>query len=321
MLERYSGARHARSTPATRYDDDVRVRSRLSLGLVASVALVACNLVTGAADLQLASGQDTPPPGDGGTRDGAADQASPSPRSDGGSTTDAAVDARVDAADAAGCGTTSATTLLGSATPLLGFYQLTMNTNGLAGGVASATPIPIDDFDASFSYSITYTGGLGAGLAFFAIMATPFDPLSCQPGPPLCTLGAAAPGFAVILRTSKGNSGDPEVPYVTVVDAQSYPSVQPVSPPLIAPTKAYTLVGAIDNATLPPAATFHTMAISARSGKVTVTIDGGAILTGVPIPNWSAGRLSRWGIGASTGIGNGFAERTVVGSVAFNRCP
>lgn len=296
------------------------VRSRLSLGLVAGAALAACNLVTGAADLEVADDKDAPPLGGGGTRDGAADQASPSPGSDGGSTTDASIDARVDAADA-GCGTTSATSLLGSASPLLGSYQLTTNTNGLAGGIASATPIPVDDFDASFSYSITYTGGLGAGLAFFAITASPSTPQSCQPGPPLCTLGATAPGFAVILRTSKGSQGDPDVPYVTVVDAQSYPSVQPVNPPLIDPTKAYTLVNSIDNATLPPAASFHTMAISARSGKVTVTIDGSAILTGVPIPSWSAGRLSTWGIGASTGLGNGFAERTVVGPVTFKRCP
>jgi hypothetical protein len=111
------------------------------------------------------------------------------------------------------------------------------------------------------------------------------------------------------------------VPYVAVVDAQSYPSVQPVNPPLIDPSRAYTSVTSIDNATLPPAASFHTMAISARSGKVTVTIDGGAILTGVPIPSWSAGRVSTWGVGASTGLGAGFAERTVVGPVTFNRCP
>lgn len=298
----------------------MRVCRPLTLVLVVApaIAIGACNLVTGATDLQVASENDTTPIG-GGVRDGAVDQASTVTGNDGGSTKDASVDARIDAADA-GCGTTSATTLLGTATPLLGFYQLTTNSNGLAGGIASATPIPIDDFDASFSYSITYTGGLGAGLGFFAITESA-KALSCQPGPPLCTLGASAPGFAVILRTSKGNAGDPDVPYVTVVDAQSYPSVQPVNPPLIDPTKAYTSVSAIDNATLPPQATFHTMAISARSGKVSVTIDGGAILSGVPIPNWSAGRVSTWGVGAATGIGSGFAERTVVGPVTFNRCP
>jgi hypothetical protein len=308
-----------RGRPGTRYDDDVRVRSRVSLGLVAGVALAACNLVTGAADLEVAGGNDAPRPAGGGSGDGAADPTAPSPSNDGGSTTDAAFDAP-DAADA-GCVSASAPSLLGSATPLLGFYQLTTNTNGLAGGVASATPIPIDDFDASFSYSITYTGGLGAGLAFFAITAAPSPPSSCQPGPPLCTLGASAPGFAVILRTSKGNQGDPSVPYVAVVEAQSYPSVPPVNPPRIDPTLAYTLVNSVDNTTLPPAASFHTMAISARSGKVTVTIDGAAILTGVPIPSWSAGRVSTWGVGASTGLGAGFAERTVIGPVTFNRCP
>ena len=295
----------------------MRFGSRLPLGLVGSVALAACNLVTGATDLQVASENGAVPGG--GVRDGATDQASPSPGRDGGSTLDAAVDARLDAADA-GCATTSATSLIGSATPLLGFYQLTANTNGLAGGIASATMIPVDNFDASFSYSITHTGPLGAGLAFFAI-AEPALFLNCVSGPPLCTLDASAPGFAVILRTSKGNAGDPNVPYVTVVDAQSYPSVQPVNPPLIDATKAYTLVNSIDNAALPPADSFHTMAISARNGKVTVTIDGGPILTGVPIPNWSAGRVSTWGIGASTGNGAGFAERTVVGAVTFNRCP
>ena len=294
------------------------MRSRLPLGLVVSVALAACNLVTGATDLQVATDNDSVP-GGGGMRDSAADQASPPPGRDGGSTLDAAVDARLDAAEA-GCATTSATSLLGSATPLLGFFQLTANTNGLAGGIAAATPIPVDNFDASFSYSITHTGPLGAGLAFFAI-AESAALLNCLPGPPLCTLDASAPGFAVILRTSKGNAGDPNVPYVTVVDAQSYPSVQPVNPPLIDASKAYTSVSTIDANDLPPLATFHTMAISARSGKVTVLIDGGVILTGVSIPNWSAGRVSTWGIGASTGNGSGFAERTVVGAVTFNRCP
>ena len=280
--------------------------------------LAACNLVTGATDLQVASEDDTTPIG-GGVRDGAVDQASPVTGKDGGTIPDAAIDARVDAP--AGCTPVAPpTSLLGVASPVSTYWQLTPEQNALAGGIVTAAPIALDDFDASFSYSITYSSGTnpGAGLAFFAIAAKG-QPLACQSGPNLCTLGSSAPGFAVVLRTSKLVSSDPEVPYLAIVDSTAFPGTQPSSTVRLDPSKAYTL-GSSPSDTLPAQSTFRVMAISVRAGKVTVAIDGTKLLNAAPIPGWTPGRSVTWGIGSATGQGSTFAERTVVGQISLTRC-
>ena len=297
------------------------MRVRRPFALVAGLALAACNLVTGVTDLQVGSESDTTPI-DGGVRDGAVDHASPVTADDSGKALDAAVDAPVDAP--AGCVSTPApTTLLGVAanTGVAGYYQLTPETNALAGGVATATPSSLDDFDASFSYSITYSSGtnVGAGLAFFVI-AAPAKTLACQSGPSLCTLGGNVPGFAVVLRTSKLAAGDPEVPYLAVVDAAMFPDVLPANPLRIDPTKAYAIASSPPGGGLPGPNTFHTMSIAVRAGKATVSIDGAKLLNGVPIPGWAAGRSVTWGIGSATGQGPTFAERTFVGQISVSRC-
>lgn len=299
----------------------VRARLRLPLVGVASLVAVACNLVTGVTDLQVSDGVGPFAP-DASSSDGAADQTSPSVI-DGGASLDAAVNPGPGDGDGGGCMATTAapTLLLGVAAPLGSSYLLTPETNGLAGGIASASPVAIGDFDASFSYSITYSNAStpGAGLAFFALEGTAKD-LPCQSGPNLCTLGGQAPGFAVILRTSKVQQSDPAVPYVAVVDAQTFPGTQPASTVLIDPAKAYS-AGSGGGPAMPPSTSFHQMAISVRAGKVTASIDGVKVLASVAIPNWTPGRVSTWGVGSATGQGNSYAERTVVGQVTMNRCP
>ncbi len=300
---------------------DVSVRVRWPLTLVAGLALAACNLVTGATDLEVASESDTAPI-DSGVRDVAVDRASPLLGNEGGTTLDAAFDAPVDAP--AGCAPSPAPTiLLGVAAnaAVAGYYQLTPETNALAGGIATATLSPLDDFDASFSYSITYSSGtnVGAGLAFFVIAAS-VKTLSCLSGPYLCTLGAGAPGFAVVLRTSTLANGDPQVPYLAVVDAVTFPDVLPANPLRVDPTKVYALANFSPGGGFPAPGTFHTMSLSVRAGKATVSIDGAKLLNAVPIPSWSAGRSVTWGIGAATGQGSTVAERTVVGQISVSRC-
>ncbi len=288
-----------------------------------SIAVGACNLVTGAADLDLADPNAPASIGAGG-RDSAADRGDVSPGSDGSVLTEGGGGGGGDAAaDGGACTSLGATSLLGVASQIAttAFYQLTPENNALAGGIASASTVVLDDFDVSFLYSITYTAAVsavGAGLAFFAI-AAPAKDLACTQGPYLCTLGASAPGFAVILRTSKFNAGDPDPPYVAVVDAQTYPTTLPASLVKLDASKAYSLGSG--GSGLPSAASFHQMTIAVRSGKVTASIDGAIILSSVPIPNWAAGRVSTWGIGASTGNAGNFAERNVVGQISFNRCP
>ena len=248
------------------------------------------------------------------------------PTAEGGRERESGVDAGLDGPDTA-CAAPAATTLLGVAAPLSTYWQLTPETNGLAGGIASPSMVAFDDFDASFTYSITYSNGTnpGAGLAFFVI-AAPVKNLSCQPSQNLCTLGGSFPdpasgGFAVVLRTSKLVAGDPEAPYVAVVDSQAFPSTQPSSTVTLESSKAYSLVGVTGGGVVPPPNTFHTMAISVRAGKISVAIDGNTLLNGTPIPNWAPGRVSTWGIGSATGLGSTFAERTVVGQMSVNRCP
>jgi hypothetical protein len=287
----------------------------------ASLAVVACNLVTGVTDLQVSDGV-TPFPLDGGSRDGSADQVSP-PLGEGGALPDASgADAGGTPGDGGCVALAPPTKLLGVASALTGFYQLTPETNGLAGAIASASPLVLDAFDASFAYSITYSNSVtpGAGLAFFAIESSDKGGLPCQPGPNLCTLGGASPGFAVILRTSKGVPSDPTAPYVAVVDATSFPTTQPAITVPIDPAKAYSQASTPGQG-LPPPATFHVMSISVRAGKVSASIDGAPVLTSASIPGWAPGRMVTWGVGASTGIGNGFAQRTVVGQVSLNACP
>lgn len=246
---------------------------------------------------------------------------------EGGKDRESGVDADLDGPDTA-CATPAATTLLGVAAPLSTYWQLTPETNGLAGGIASPSMVAFDDFDASFTYSITYSSGTnpGAGLAFFVI-AAPVNDLQCQSGPNLCTLGrnpvipGPVAGFAVILRTSKLVAGDPEVPYIAVVDSQAFPGTQPSSTVLLESSTVYSLVGSPGGGVVPPPNTFHTMAISVRAGKISAAIDGNKLLNGTPIPNWAPGRVSTWGIGSATGQGSTFAERTVVGQMSVNRCP
>jgi hypothetical protein len=278
--------------------------------------VVACNLVTGVSDLQVADGVTSSAP-DAGASDSASDQRATG--SEGGALPDGAAG---DAADGGNpdCTAPAPTALLGVATPLMGYTELTPETNAMAGAIASASPVVLDDFDVSFTFSITYKNGTtpGAGLAFFALEAATAD-LPCQPGPNLCTLGGTAPGFAVILRTSKVNNNDPAVPYVAVVDATTFPTTQPASTVLIDPRKAYTQ-GA-GNGGLPGPATFRQMAIAVRSGKVTASIDGVVALSSVPIPSWATGRARTWGVSSATGQGATFAERTVVGPISLNRCP
>lgn len=223
--------------------------------------------------------------------------------------------------DAAPCPTTAATTLLGGASPIGTHFQLTRQSNNLAGGIASSALVSLADFDVSFAYSLTHTASSApaAGVVFFVI-AAPATDLECRAGPYLCTLGSNAPGFAVILRTSKGVASDPAVPYVAVVDATAYPSQQPTSRADLDPSQATTVVPVQDD-NLPSASTFHRMAISVRAGKVSVSIDGASILSGVVIPGYVPGRMSTWGIGGSTGQGDGFGHRSVVGQVSFDLCP
>ena len=282
--------------------------------------MAACNLVTGVSDLE-AVDKGAPfvdPRGADAMTEGAA----PPPRDSGIDPDRASADApQGDTATCANPATALATTLFGAATTLTPYTVLTPETNALAGGLASAGLLPLTDFDVTFAYSMTYTASSmpAAGVAFFAIGAGAAN-LDCQAGPYLCPFGAAAPGFGVILRTSKANSMDPPVPYLAVVDAQTYPSVVPSIRKDVDPGKAYSLVAA-PNTGVPAASTFHQMAISVRGGKVTASIDGAAMNTGVPIPNWTPGRHSTWGVGAATGLGNAFASRTVVGPVTLTRCP
>lgn len=290
---------------------------RSSSGLaLACVALAACNALTGASDLQFAS-ETTPVVPDASVRDGAGEASLPGRDA---SVADVVVDAPPDGALGA-CPGLTATTLLGSATPLGAFFQLTPETNNLAGGIASASQTALDDFAVSFAYSMTYTSANvpAAGLAFFAIGTTAKN-LECKSGPYLCPLGASSPGFAIILRTSKAAAGDPEVPYVAVVDAQSYPNVVPSNPTPVDPTKAYTLVQQ-QGAGLPPEPSFHLVTISITGGLVDVSVDGAPLLAKVVAPNWLPGRLYTWGLGASTGLGASFATRTVVSQPTFTRCP
>lgn len=154
------------------------------------------------------------------------------------------------------------------------------------------------------------------------MISQPDKGLPCQPGPNLCTMGGPAPGFAVILRTSRGVASDPQPPYVAVVDSTVFPTTQPATTFLIDPTKAYAQLSTPPATnTLPPVNTFHVMSISARAGKISASIDGALVLTSASIPGWAPGRMSRWGVSASTGIGNGFAERTVVGQINLSVCP
>ncbi len=289
-----------------------RFRDRLGLSWAAfaTITLTACNLITGATSLET---QERPPSfaSDASVTDGPAADVTVRPSEDGSGPVDA--DAK--------CPAESATTLLGGAAPLAPYFQLTPEMNNLAGGIASPALVALTNFDVSFSYSLTFTSAStpAAGFAFFVI-AAPAATLPCRPGPNLCTLGGTAPGFAVILRTSKGSSGDPDVPYVAVVDARLFPAVQPTSRINLDFTKAVSLVAQQQNGA-PPESSFHRMAISVRDGRATVSIDGASILAAAPIPNWVAGRMSTWGIAASTGQGSTFAHRTVVGQVAFDRCP
>ena len=295
----------------------MRARFLLSLALgPACIAVGACNVLTGASDLGVGA-EKTSSHVDGGPREGAADDAAAPPDA-GGPTDGTGADASV---GDGGCASTSATSLLGHALPVATYYELTPEKYNLAGGLASPAVVSLDNFDASFDYSITYTSQStpGAGLAFFAI-ASAMKTIGCRPGPYLCTLGASAPGFAVIIRTSKLISTDPAVPYVAVVDAQSFPVTQPANPTALDTSKAWTLVNDTSSSTLPAKSTFHQLAISVRAGMVTVTIDGGTILSNAPIPNWVAGRVGTWGVGAATGEGTNFAQRTVVGPVTFNGC-
>jgi hypothetical protein len=287
------------------------------LALVASSAIAACNLVTGASDLQVA-GEVGTGSFEGGRKDSAGGETS-LPADEAGTRTEGGVDGGGDADG--GCAATSATALLGVATTVSTYWQLTPETNALAGGLASPSMLTLDDFDASFSYSMTYSNGTnpGAGLAFFVIAAS-VQSLPCQPSQNLCTLGGAKPGFAVILRTSKLVASDPEVPYVAVVDSQAFPSTQPADTVRIDPATAYAL--AVPNpGALPAPSTFHQMAIAVRGGTINVSIDGNSLMKGAPIPNWAPGRVSTWGIGSATGLGSTFAERTVVGQISLNRCP
>jgi hypothetical protein len=291
-----------------------RSRSRIG-GLVALVALAACNLVSGASDLEI-GGESTPLANDAGARDVTTADRTTLPPVDG-SVADASVDATTDASKS--CAALTATSLLGNATGLgTSYFQLTPEQNNLAGGIHATTPASLDDFDASFGYSMTYTSASApaAGVAFYAIESQPMK-LGCQSGPYLCTLGANGPGFAVILRTSKAAAADPDVPYVAVVDAQAYPSTAPATPIPILADKAWTLVGA--QGSTPPATSFHTMAIAMRSGTIGVAIDGVDVLKQA-VPGWKAGRLYTWGLGASTGVLSSFATRTVVTPVTFTRC-
>lgn len=291
-----------------------RFRDRLGLSSAAFVTttLTACNLITGATALE--TREESPPfTTDGSVADGPSADVTVRPGEDGSRPVDPNADAK--------CPAESATTLIGGAAPLAQYFQLTPEMNNLAGGIASPALAPLTDFDVSFSYSMTYTSASSpaAGVAFFVI-AAPAAALTCRPGPNLCTLGASAPGFAVILRTSKGAAGDPDVPYVAVVDAQSYPAMVPTNRINLESAKAVSLVSQQPPGA-PPESSFHRMAIAVRSGRVTVSIDGAPILAAAPIPGWVAGRMSTWGIAASTGQGSGFACRTIVGQVAFDRCP
>jgi hypothetical protein len=188
---------------------------------------------------------------------------------DSGPVNEAGADASIDAA----CASSTATSLLGTAKNLSGFIELTTEAVGRAGGIASPTTRDLNVFQVSFDYSITFNGSLpAAGLAFFAL-AAPLSGVACQPGASICALDAAVPGWAVLLRLAKGNSGDPDVPYLAVVDAESFPTVQPSSPLRVDPTKVWLDIGGAHPAS-PAAASWHQMSIFRSGPKVTVAIDG-----------------------------------------------
>jgi hypothetical protein len=277
------------------------------------VSLAACNFLSGASDLQVL---DKPPVVGTGLRDAATD--TPASALDASTIIDGAVG---DGMPDAGCTSSVATSLFGAATALAPYTLLTPEMNDLAGGIASAGMLALTDFEVSFAYSMTHTSANqpAAGIAFFAIAAQP-SALTCQTGPYLCALGATAPGFAVIVRTSRASAGDPMVPYVAVVDAQTYPDAIPQTRTNLDPSRAYELVPA-PNTGVPTMKDFHEMVITIRSGKVSATIDGAAVLTSVPIPSWVPGRLSTWGLGASTGQAAGFATRIIASQATLTHCP
>lgn len=275
-----------------------------------AIAIAACNALTGASDLAI----DDPThdadrdaaPSDGNA--GAADRAPPD---------DVTVPPLPDASGDGGCTGAAPTSFLGS-TKLLapGTFELTPATSGLAGAVVAPAMIALDAYDVTFDFSLTYAATTpAAGVAFFAI-AAPQATLGCNVGPRLCTLGGSAPGFAVILRTSKVGNNDPAVPYLAVVDAQSYPATVPTNPPLVDPTLVATELGSIEPG-VPAASTFRQMAITVRSDKVTVTIDGKNLIKDGAIPGYVPGRLVTWGVGGATGQGISFAHRTVVRNVVL----
>ena len=285
----------------------MRRRARAVTAGAFATAIAACNALTGAGDLAIEeaaadAGRDVPAV-DGG---GPADRAAPP---------DAELRGSPDAASDGGC-TAPATSPVGAAKLIAsGMFELAPATSNVAGAVVSPAMTALDAFDVTFDYSLTYSSTTpGAGVTFFAI-AAPQSSFTCAAGPRLCTLGASAPGFAVVLRTSKVMNGDPEVPYLAVVDAQAYPSKVPDQPLLVDPSSVWTQVNAMTP--IPPSASFHRMTVHGAAGKVTVAIDGRDLLVDVLIPGYVPGRLLTWGIGGATGQGNAFAHRTVVSAIAL----
>jgi hypothetical protein len=289
-------------------------------GWVSLVTLGACNALTGVNDLHETddAGPDALTPADAA---GGADAAGAGERA-----AEGAVDGPLDISGETGadaCAPSSPTVVLGSAQDHGTYVDLTALAVTLAGGIASATEVPLDRFTAAFDFSVLAHLGIGsttppaAGVTFFAL-AAPAPTLHCAPGPNICVLGSAA-GFAVLLRTAQGAAGDPDAPYIAVLDAPSFPANQPVGPVPVPAASFETDVGNTDPNGPPPATSWHTMTIRATNGVVDVALDGRPLLTGVAIPGYTPGFVGTWGIGASTGQLSG-AERNTVRNVVLRGC-
>jgi hypothetical protein len=284
------------------------------------IALGACNAITGVDDLMkvdAAIGDGSSIVEGGTVNDGAAEALS---QHDGGPG-DAAAEIGLDA-PAPDCGVAVPTVRLGVAEDRGTYVNLTPLTVGVSGGIASATPVALGAFVASFDFAIlahvTSNGtNPAAGITFFALSA-PSIGLPCKPGPNICTLGGP-PGFAVVLRTARGDASDPEPPWIAVLDAPTFPTKQPSNPTPVAASLFETEVGTTDASAPPPDTAWHKMAIVVKAGTADVAIDGKPVLTSVPIPGYAPGLTGTWGVGASTGLTSG-AERNAVRNLAMATC-
>jgi hypothetical protein len=188
--------------------------------------------------------------------------------------------------------------LRGAAQGNADYLTLTTDIRSVGGAVLWTGAADLTNFEVSFEAAIVSKDptAAGDGIAFVALAEPPDNTKGCASGVDFCVLAANPDGFALLWRTVRKGTFEPDAPYLAFISTK-IPLDGDAASPVLADAAVPVPYDAEAVGSAPFTGDWRTITLSVANGQATATL-AGIQLPPTPVPQMDGGA---WGIVASTG--------------------